>query len=213
MRKKALVIMAVILMLLLTGCGDNGASKKSGADPQGDSNAAAQAEAGQEKQAGKSAKGYHIKFSKYVKHPTVDFNYKEVELLTACLAGINADIRPGQEFTHSASASAGDWSMSLKMTGKYGETKYRDGVIPALKGQMEFTGKSSKPWMVYKFSGPFVLPFATLRPLYPDHETITIGQAEVVGGRESYLEYYEYEEFKKKVGPPEAFLFTVTVLE
>jgi hypothetical protein len=97
------------------------------------------------------------------------------------------------------------------MTGQYGETKYRDGTIPALKGQMEFSAENSDPrsFTTYKFSGPFVLPFETLRPTDPNHESIRIGQSEVVGEREAYLKYFEHGEFARELKLPENFLFTV----
>ncbi len=213
MTKKAFILLIALLMLFLVACRDKSGFSETDAEQQGKSNTASQSE--QQQQSSKEPQGYQIKFSKFVKSPTFDYHFKEAELLTACLKGINAEIRPGQEFSHSSSASEGSWSMSLKMTGQYGETKYRDGVIPALKGQMEFSGESNDPrsGISYKFSGPFVLPFATLRPVDPDHETIRIGQADVVGEREKYLEYYEYGEFEEKIKPPEEFLFIVNALE
>lgn len=213
MIKKAFMLLIVfMLMLFLAACSDKGGSQKSGAEQQEKSNTASQA--GQQKSA-KGSKGYQIKFSKFVKRPSFDYNFKEAELLAACLKEINAEVRPGQEFSHSATASVDSWSMSLKMTGQYGETKYRDGMIPALKGQMEFSAKNSdsRSYTTYKFSGPFVLPFATLRPTDPDHETIRIGQAEVVGEREKYLQYYEHGKFDKEMKPPEDFLFTAQAIE
>ena len=213
MNKKALVLFTAFLFaLLLAACSDKDGSPKAHAEQQGKSDAVSQD--GQQLSAQKQ-KSYQIIFDKFEKSPTVDYNFKEVELLTACLKGINAQIRFGQEFTHSATASADGWAMSLKMTGQYGETKYRDGVIPALKGQMEFSAENSDPqsFTVYKFSGPFVLPFETLRPVYPEHESIRIGQSEVVGERAAYLEYFEHGEFTRELKPPEEFLFTVNVTE
>jgi len=213
MNKKALVLFAAFLFaLLLAACSDKDGSPKAGAEGQGKSDTVSQD--GQQ-QSSQKQKSYQIVFDKFEKSPTFDYRFNEVELLTACLKGINAQIQPGQEFSHSATASEGSWSMSLKMTGQYGETKYRDGVIPALKGLIEFSAENSDPrsYTTYKFSGPFVLPFETLRPVYPEHEIIRIGQSEVVGEREAYIKYFEYGEFKKELKPPENYLFMVKASE
>ncbi|HBR08678.1 MAG TPA: hypothetical protein DD735_07270 [Clostridiales bacterium] len=213
MNRRACVLLTVFLLIgSLSACGDKASSSKAGAKRQEKSYAISQNE---QQQSSQKQKSYQIIFDKFEKSPTFDYNSKEVELLTACFEGINIQIKPGQEFSHSATASADIWSMSLKMTGQYGETTYRDGVISALKGQMEFSAENSDPrsFITYKFSGPFVLPFETLRPTDPDHESIRIGQADVVGERESYLEYYESGNFNKSLKPPEDFLFTVDAVE
>lgn len=208
MKKKVLVLfVAFAVALLLAACSDKNSSLKADAEQQEKNNAVSQND---QQQSSQKQKGYRVVFDKFEKNPTVDYNFKEVELLTACLKGINTQVRSGQEFSHSATASADSWSMSLKMTGQYGETKYRDGMIPALKGQMEFSAESSDPrsFTTYKFSGPFVIPFETIRP-DPNHESIRIGQSEVVGEREARIEYFEHGESTRKLTPPENFLFTV----
>lgn len=208
MKRKLSLAMTVLLVLctLLTGCGGDEAS---GADLLPEENGGAQDE-GQENQGnGGSPESYHIKFSKYYKIPTIDFHKQEVALLTGLFSGIDAEITPGQEFTYSASASAEGWSATLEMTGVLGETNYRDGVIPALKGTMEFAATHSDGQSKYEFSGPFVLPFATLRPMDPDHETLKIGYQDVVGERSAKIKYYLGGELDGENPPPEDFRFTV----
>jgi hypothetical protein len=208
--KKSLSVfmMALFLALTLAACGDDGESGKSGADLlTGQKNGSTSV--AEEKLGGKGAQSYQIKFGKYFKQPTFDYYFQEVELLTECLKGINAEIRPGQEFSYTSSASVEGWSMSLKMTGQLGETTYRDGMIPALKGQMEFSASHSDGRSSMKFSGPFVLPFATLRPLDPDYETLRIGYEDVVGEKKARITYYYDNILDKEYDPPEAFWFTV----
>lgn len=49
----------------------------------------------------------------------------------------------------------------------------------------------------------------TLRPTDSNHESIRIGQSEVVGERAAYLKYFEHGEFARELKSPENFLFTV----
>lgn len=207
--KKIFTLMTVLMLVFsLVGCGGGDSPQKSGADLLEESNEGAQG-AEQATQGDKDVKGYHIKFGKYYKMPTIDYYKQEVALLTALFSGIDADILPDGEFVHSASASAEGWSATLSMAGTLGETNYRDGVIPALTGTMEFAAEHSDGRSRYEFSGPFVLPFATLRPLDPDYETMEIGFKDVMGDREAKIQYYFDGALDRENSPPEDFWFMV----
>ncbi|KJS21675.1 MAG: hypothetical protein VR72_09260 [Clostridiaceae bacterium BRH_c20a] len=163
-------------------------------------------------------KSYHIKFSEYYKYPTVDYHLSEVEMLTEFLKGIDAEIRPGQEFTYSSQATIDNISGVLSMKGQITKDEYRGEMVPVLAGSMEFSVKVSAkdPYHIlyYDFSGPFKMFFETIQVPGQEGERLQIGYELGRGAPDGKIKYYHYnKELWQESKAPEAYLFTVKPLQ